>query len=365
MLIVDDEKVNRDFLKLVFLSSGCDVIEAENGKEAVEKAKREKPDVIIMDIIMPIMNGLEACRAIKQDPDTVNIPIVVVTALGDLKHRLEGLESGADEFIAKPFDKNELLLRVKNLIKIKRYNDLLKNYNEVLEKEVLERTKELREAYKRLDAAYLELIERLGRAAEYRDDETGEHTKRVGKICGVIARALGLPDDVVKQIEYATPMHDLGKIGIPDNILLKPGKLTPEEFEIMKRHTIIGADILKGSSHPIMQMAERVALTHHEKWNGKGYPYGLKEEEIPLEGRICSLVDFFDACTSDRVYRPAMPVEKVLDMIKEERGNSFDPKLVDVFFDVLDEIMKIKEQFQTDIGGGFRYKDIMNRKEEK
>ncbi len=351
VLVVDDEKVNREFVKLIFLTSGCDVVEAENGLEAIEKAKKEAPDIIVMDIVMPIMNGLEACRRLKEDPATSNIPIIMVTALGDLKHKIEGLESGADEFITKPFDKNELVLRVKNLIKVKRYNDLLKNYSDVLEKEVTERTRELQEAYDRLDAAYLELIQRLGRAAEYRDDETGEHTKRVGKMCGILARALGLPDEEAKRIEYATPMHDIGKIGIPDSILLKPGRLTPQEFDVMKKHTVIGADILKGSSHPVLQMAERVALSHHERWDGKGYPYGLKGEEIPFEGRCCSIIDFFDACTSDRVYRKAMDVDVVLDMIKAERGKAFDPKMVDVFFESLDEIMKVKEEFQGDVKG--------------
>ncbi len=344
VLVVDDEGVNRELVRLVFEGAGCEVIEAENGLEAIEKAKKHKPDVILMDIIMPIMNGIEACRRLKSDPETFNIPVVMVTALGDLGHKLEGLNAGADEFITKPFDKNEILLRVQNLMKLKRYSDLLRDYSSLLENEVEERTKELREAYRKLDEAYFELIQRLGRAAEYRDDETGEHTRRVGKMCGVLARALDLDEETVRHIEYATPMHDIGKIGVPDRILLKPGKLTPEEFEIMKRHTIIGADILKGGEHPVMRMAEAVALTHHERWDGKGYPYGLKEEEIPLEGRICSIVDFFDACTSDRIYRPAMDVDRVLKMIKEERGKAFDPKLVDVFFDCFDEIYKIKKE---------------------
>ncbi len=345
VLVVDDESVNREFVRLIFERSGCEVLEAENGQEAIEVAKREKPDVILMDIIMPFMNGLEACRKLKSDPETFNIPVVMVTALGDLSHKLEGFKAGADEFITKPFDKNELLLRVQNLIKIKRYNDLLKDYSNVLEKEVQKRTEKLRQAYKQLDEAYYELIQRLGRAAEYRDDETGEHTKRVGIMCGIMAKALDMDEEAVKNLEYATPMHDIGKIGIPDKILLKPGKLTEKEFEIMKRHTIIGADILKGGTHPVMQIAEKVALAHHERWDGKGYPYGLKEQDIPLEGRICSLIDFFDACTSDRIYRPAMQVDVVLDMIKDEKGKAFDPKLVDVFFKILDDLMEVKKRF--------------------
>ena len=348
MLVVDDEEINRELLRIVFESAGFEVIEATNGKEAIEKARSEHPDVILLDIIMPVMNGIEACKKLKEDPDTFPIPVVMVTALGDVGHRVEGLRAGADDFITKPFDKGEILLRVQNLLKVKKYNDLLKDYSNLLEKEVEERTKELVEAYYKLDRAYLEVIQRLGRAAEFRDDETGEHTKRVGIMCGVLARELDLDEERAKHIEYATPLHDLGKIGIPDCILLKPGKLTPKEFEIMKKHTIIGAEILKGSEHPVMRIAETVALSHHERWDGKGYPYGLKESEIPLEARICTVIDFFDACTSDRVYRPAMEVDKVLDMIKAERGKAFDPIIVDAFFRCLDEIMKVRERYRGD-----------------
>ena len=344
ILVVDDQKANRELVKTALGELGYEIVEAENGQEAVEIAKKEKPDIILMDIAMPVMNGIEACRKLKSDLETFDIPIVMVTALGDLQYKLEGFKAGADEFITKPYDKGELVLRVRNLLKLKKYSDLLKDYNEILEREVEERTKELRKAYKRLDLAYLELIQRLGRAAEYRDDETGEHTRRVGRMCEILTRALGLDDKTCRHIRYATPMHDIGKIGIPDRILLKPGKLTPEEFEVMKRHTLIGADILGGSDYPIMEMAERVALTHHERWDGKGYPLGLKEEEIPIEGRICSVVDFFDACTSGRVYRPAMDVDVVLDMLKKERGKAFDPRVVDVFFSVVDEILKVKRE---------------------
>jgi len=262
-----------------------------------------------------------------------------------LDNKIKGFESGADEYITKPYEKNELLLRVKNMLKVKRYHDLLRDYSNILENEVIEKTKKLQEAYKKLDAAYLELIHRLGRAAEYRDDETGEHTKRVGKMCALMAEAMDFEDTFKKNIEYASPLHDLGKIGIPDNILLKPGRLTKEEMEVIKKHTIIGADILSGSSHPIIAMAETIALTHHERWDGKGYPRGLKGEEIPIEGRICAIVDFFDACTSERVYRPAMDVEKVVDIIKSEKGKHFDPELVEVFLENLDRFVETKFNF--------------------
>lgn len=335
-------------------------MEATNGKEAIEIARKEKPDVILMDIVMPVMTGLEACRILKEDPETFHIPVIIITALGDLNHKLECFKYGADEFIIKPYDKNELLLRVRNLFKIKSYHDLLKDYSYILEREIDERTKELQEAYQKLDLAYLELIQRLGRAAEYRDDETGEHTKRVGKMCRIIAEALEMPEELIKNIEYATPMHDIGKIGIPDKILLKPGKLTPEEFEVMKRHTYIGADILSKGAHPVMEMAERVALTHHERWDGKGYPLGLKEEEIPIEGRICSIVDFFDACTSRRIYRAAMDVEKVLDMIRKEKGMAFDPQIVEVFLSCIDDILKVKEEYSKNRKRGEKDEDLQH-----
>ncbi len=342
ILVVDDEKINRDFVKLVFKDSGCKVLEASNGEEALEIIKKEKPDIVLLDIIMPGMLGFEVCKRIKRDPETADIPVIIVTALGDLDNKIKGFESGADEYITKPYEKNELLLRVKNMLKVKKYHDLLRDYSSILEREVIEKTKKLQEAYKRLDAAYLELIHRLGRAAEYRDDETGEHTKRVGKMCALMAEALDFDDHFRKNIEYASPLHDLGKIGIPDNILLKPGKLTKEEMEVIKKHTIIGADILSGSDHPVIVMAETIALTHHERWDGKGYPRGLKGEEIPIEGRICAIVDFFDACTSERVYRPAMDVETVVDMIKQEKGKHFDPSLVDIFLENLDKIVEMK-----------------------
>ena len=346
ILVVDDEKINRDFVKLVFKDSGCKIIEAENGEQALEIIEYDKPDIILLDIIMPGMLGFDVCRKIKRNPETADIPVIIVTALGDVDSKIKGFEAGADEYITKPYEKNELLLRVKNMLKVKKYHDLLKDYSIILEREVVEKTRELHEAYRKLDKAYLELIHRLGRAAEYRDDETGEHTKRVGKMCAIMAEALDLGDNFKKMIEYASPLHDIGKIGIPDSILLKPGKLTPEEMEIIKEHTIIGADILSGSDYPVIVMAETIALTHHERWDGKGYPRGLKEEEIPIEGRICAIIDFFDACTSHRVYRPAIDVEKVLNMIEEEKGKHFDPLIVDAFMKYKDEIIRAKTGIQ-------------------
>jgi len=346
ILIVDDEKINLDLLEALLSQEGYSVIKATSGKEGIEKAINEHPSIILLDVMMPDMTGFEVCEKLKSMEEFSTVPIIMVTALGDREAKLKGLRAGADEYLLKPVDNSELTLRVKNMLKLKAYYDYMKDAKILLEKKVAERTKELREAYKKLDEAYLEIIHRLGRAAEYRDDETGEHIQRMSRYCAILAKTIGLSAERQKEIYYAAPMHDVGKIGIPDGILLKPGPLTTQEFEIMKKHTIIGAQILSGSDHPVLKLAEVMALTHHERWDGKGYPQGLKKEEIPLEGRICAIADFFDACTSERTYRPALPNEKVFEMIKEERERGFDPQLVDAFFESLDEILKVQKSFQ-------------------
>ena len=347
ILVVDDDPVNLMLLETILHQLGYQVSKAATGNEALEKAVAEKPSIILLDIMLPDISGFEVCKTLKSQRDLATTPIVMVTALGDRESKLKGLETGADEYLVKPIDRVELLLRVKNLLKVKAYNDYLEGIKGLLEREVNKRTQELQEAYKKLDDAYLEIIQRLGRAAEYRDDETGEHIQRMSRYCQILAREMGLSQEQQKEIFYASPMHDVGKIGIPDHILLKKGPLTPEEFEIMKQHTIIGAQILSGSRHPILKKAEIMALTHHERWDGTGYPQGLKGEEIPIEGRICGLADFFDACTSHRVYRPAMDNERVLGMIRNQTGKHFDPRVVEAFFDVLPEILEIQEAFRT------------------
>lgn len=346
ILVVDDDPVNLMLLETILQQLGYQVSKAVTGTEALEKAQKEKPSIILLDIMLPDISGFEVCKTLKSKKELSTTPIVMVTALGDRESKLKGLEVGADEYLVKPIDRVELLLRVKNLLKVKAYNDYLEGIKDLLEREVNKRTQELQEAYKKLDNAYLEIIQRLGRAAEYRDDETGEHIQRMSRYCQVLAREIGLSLEEQKEILYASPMHDVGKIGIPDNILLKQGPLTKEEFEIMKRHTVIGAEILSGSQHPVLKMAETMALTHHERWDGKGYPHGLRGDEIPLEGRICGLADFFDACTSHRVYRPAMDNKEVLEVIKRESGKHFDPLIVEAFFDTLPEIQEIQKTIQ-------------------
>ena len=346
ILVVDDDPVNLMLLEAILQQLGYNVSKAATGKEALEKATTEKPSIILLDVMLPDISGFEVCKTLKSKRELSTIPIVMVTALGDRESKLKGLEAGADEYLIKPIDRVEILLRVKNLLKVKAYNDYLEGIKDLLEREVNKRTQELQEAYRKLDDAYLEIIQRLGRAAEYRDDETGEHIQRMSRYCQILAREMGLSLEHQKEILYAAPMHDVGKIGIPDSILLKKGPLTPEEFEIMKQHTIIGAQILSGSKHPVLKMAEIMALTHHEKWDGTGYPQGLKGQEIPLEGRICGLADVFEACTSHRVYRPAMKKEEVLKIIRQGSGKHFDPRIVEAFFDVLPEIEEIKRTCQ-------------------
>lgn len=345
ILIVDDEEVNRVVLSRILEIAGYEVISARDGAEAIDKVENEKPDVIILDLIMPQISGIDVLSILKERYDLRKMPVIVLTALGDIATKREAFELGAIDFIVKPFDKEDLMIRLNNILKIKSYYELIESYNVLLEEEVERRTQMLKHMMKKLEDIHEDLIFRLGKAAEYRDDATGNHAKRVGKISYIVAETLGLNRERCKIIELASPMHDIGKIGIPDNILLKSGKLTHEEFEIMKRHTIIGYDILSGSEHPLLIAAANIALYHHERWDGKGYPFGLEKEMIPLDARIVAVTDFFDACTSKRIYRKEpMEIGRTLEIIKDERGKHFDPLVVDAFFDSIGEILKVKEE---------------------
>lgn len=291
------------------------------------------------------MDGFEVTRRIRQDDQHRLLPIILVTALRDMEDRVKGIEAGCDDFISKPFDKMELLARVRSLLKVKAYNDLMQNYRKELEVEVTLRTEELKQAFEKIKAASLDTIYRLSMAAEFRDDDTGAHIKRMSLYTAAIARSMGLTEHAIENILYAAPMHDLGKIGIADLILLKPAGLTPAEWEIMKQHTLIGAKILKGSDAEFIRLGEVIALSHHEKWDGSGYPTGLKGIEIPIAGSITAIADVFDALTTKRPYKEAFSVEKSLAIIREGRGNHFDPDVVDAFLAIQDEILTIKKQY--------------------
>jgi len=342
ILIVEDDDVTRRVMERMLASMDCEVILAHDGEEALKKVKDTPPDVILLDIMMPRMDGFEVARRLKESEETKIIPVVMVTSLDEVEHRVKALEVGADDFLTKPVDKSELSARVQSLLKVKGYNDQMRNYQKELETEVAERTKQIK-------AASLETVYCLSRAAEYKDEDTGAHIQRMSHYSAAVARKMGIEEETVEAILYASPMHDIGKIGIPDSILLKPGKLLPSEWEIMKQHTTFGARILEGSETEFTKLAEIVALTHHEKWNGSGYPQGLKTTEIPLAGRITAIADVFDAMTSRRPYRKEpLSLEETFRLVKDGRGNHFDPEVVDAFFAAKEEILTIKEKYKDE-----------------
>lgn len=329
ILIVDDISENIDVLNVI-LNEDYDVKVAINGMMALKITQKLKPDLILLDIMMPGMDGYEVCEHLKDDLETRKIPIIFVTAKDQVIDEAHGFEVGAVDYITKPVSPPIVLARVKTHL-------ALYDQSRTLETLVKERTKEL-------DETRLEIIRRLSRAAEYRDNETGMHIIRMSKFSQLIALEIGLDETQAELILNASPMHDVGKIGIPDNILLKPGKLTDEEFDIMKKHCEYGVKIIGEHSSEILKFASEVAISHHEKWNGRGYPKGLKGEKIPLPGRIAAVADVFDALTSVRPYKKAWTVEDAVALIKKESGEHFEPRIVKAFFNVLPEILKIKEQ---------------------
>ncbi len=330
ILVVDDEKQNRSLLRAMLKSIGYRSEIAVDGPDALTKVKLG-PDLVLLDVMMPGMDGYRVTQRIREDPDHGHIPIVMVTVLTDKDDRLRAIAAGANGFITKPVDKTELSVCIESLLKMKRAQDEVRRDRAALKARLdgglaaLEHAyDDLTETETRTRKAYEETIHHLVLAAESKHDGTGHHVKRVGDFCAVLAQASGLPSDDVEILRIASAMHDVGKIGIPDTILCKPGPLTEDEREIMKTHTIIGAQILGGSSSPLLQAAQIIALSHHERWDAKGYPKGLAGEQIPLYGRICAVADVFDALTSDRVYRKAIPDERALEIIERGRGILFE-----------------------------------------
>ncbi len=348
ILVVDDQIQNIELLEAHLLPLGYEIIQALTGEEALEKLSANQIDLVLLDVMMPGLNGFEVARRIRQNAEHRLLPIILLTALRETEDRIKGIEAGCDDFISKPFDKIELIARVKSLLKVKAYNDLLNNYREELESEVAKRTEELKNALERIKEASLETIYRLSVASEYRDKDTGAHIKRVSRYAAAIARHIGLDESTVESILYAAPMHDLGKIGIPDQILVKPSKLDQMEWEIMKHHTAIGSKILKGSNAEFISIAETIARCHHENWDGSGYPNGLKGKEIPISARITTLADVFDSLTSRRSYKEPFSMEKSFSIITEGKGTHFDPDLVDAFFAIQEEILTIRNQYICD-----------------
>ena len=322
VLIVDDEYIGRETLQSVLEGEGYELEMAENGLQAIEKAKRLLPDVILLDVMMPGMTGFEVCQRIRNDPQIAEIPIIILTALDDRESLLNALKAGADDFISKPFDRYELRARLMGITRLNRYQKLIQ-----------ERAK-LREANAQLLSAYEATIEGWSHAMDLRDRETEGHSQRVTELTVKLARALGIiSDDDIMHIRRGALLHDMGKIGIPDSILHKPDKLTDEEWTTMRKHPQLAYDML----YPIeyLHPALEIPLNHHEKWDGTGYPRGLKGEEIPIVARLFAVVDVWDALTSDRPYRPAWSQEESLTYIREQSGKHFDPQVVDLFFEVV------------------------------
>lgn len=322
ILIVDDEPVNLRVLRQI-LQEKYKLSFARSGNDALQLIQNEHPDLILLDIMMPEMTGLEVCQQLKETPSTSHIPIIFVTALQDSVDEAHGFEIGAVDYIVKPVVPSVVLARVKTHLSLVQANEL--------------RT------------THIDLIQRLGRAAEYKDNETGLHVQRMSHYAKIIAMAYGFSESFADELMMAAPMHDIGKIGITDNILLKPGKLTADEFEEMKTHTLIGAEILANSRSSLIQLAHKVALTHHEKWDGSGYPLGLKGEEIPIEGRIVAIADIFDALTSVRPYKDAWSVEDAINFILEQSGKHIDPALPPLLIEKLPEILEIKQRLSDSV----------------
>ena len=350
ILIVDDVPVNVKVARAHLESVGySDIVSVTDATQVLSTVYRDDPDILLLDIMMPEVSGLEILQTLRADERYARLPVLILTGAESRELKTEALRLGATDFLTKPVDPEDLIPRVRNAL-------LVKSYQDNLERKVRERTTALEKSQQ-------EIIHCLARAAEYRDNDTGNHVVRVGRYASLTARELGLDDRHVRLIEQAAVLHDVGKIGIPDAILLKPGKLTPEEFEIIQKHcgfgkkifqalsqdeygvlmshTTLGASIV-GCDSPLLEMARTIALTHHEKWDGTGYPLGLAGEDIPIEGRITAVADVFDALGSVRPYKPAFPLEKCLAILKEERGKHFEPRVVDAFLARKQEVVAIQ-----------------------
>ena len=333
ILIVDDDASNIDLLHNLLDIGGYDIVRtAMGGREAIKEAASFDPDLILLDLQMPDIDGYAVLDKLRRSANSgVYLPILVVTADATRTARKRALELGASDFLTKPVDATEVLLRVKNFLVMRAMSLELNSRNFDLEEKVKARTQELEETQ-------VEIVERLALAGERRDDQTGEHTRRVGDLAAAIAQALGLTKRKVHLIRLAARLHDLGKIGTPDSILLKPGKLTADEFQEMQAHCDVGASILAHSKTPLLQMAEKIAHCHHERFDGSGYPRGLARSAIPIEARIVSVADVYDALTNERPYKEAWPIAAAISEIQSKSGTQFDPQVVTAFLSVISAI---------------------------
>jgi putative two-component system response regulator len=339
ILLVDDQAVNVTLLSRILKHAGYQhIYSTTDSRQAVALYMEHNIDLLLLDIRMPHLDGFDVMQQLQSQITNDYLPILVLTAELTSETRSKALSNGAKDFLTKPFDREEVLLRIRNILEVRILHNQIRQQNENLEDAVKKRTQELEDSR-------LEIIQRLGVAAMYKDNETGNHVLRMSKFSQLLAKAAGLSDELADIILYTAPMHDIGKIGIPDRVLLKPGKLDAEEWEIMQSHVTIGGEILSGSDSELMVTARNIALSHHEKWDGSGYPNGTSGEDIPIEGRICAICDVFDALTSERPYKEAWPLEKAINLIREESGRHFDPTLTILFENILDDILYYRNQY--------------------
>ncbi|MGI4842230.1 MAG: HD-GYP domain-containing protein [Janthinobacterium lividum] len=318
ILAVDDEASNLQLLRQI-LQDHYRLLFAKDGARALELARQELPDLVLLDVMMPGMSGYEVCASLKADPATAATPVIFVTALTDTADELEGFEAGAVDYITKPVSPPIVRARVRTHLSLVRMEELR--------------------------ATRLEIVQRLGLAAEYKDNETGLHVIRMSHFSRILGIAAGMSEVEADDLLHAAPMHDVGKIGIPDRILQKPGPLDPDEWKIMQSHVTIGAEIIGEHGGGMLALAAQIALTHHEKYDGSGYPHGLRGEDIPLAGRIVAIADVFDALTSKRPYKRAWTEQEALDFLREQKGRHFDPALVDLFIEQMPAVRAVQQRW--------------------
>ncbi|MFH2123285.1 MAG: HD domain-containing phosphohydrolase [Pseudomonadota bacterium] len=339
ILIVDDNPANISLLECILEDEGYEQFTSTiDPRMVLPLCQQDDFDLILLDIRMPYMSGLEVMQQLRDQLTDDYLSVLVLTAQTDMQTRQEALKLGAKDFVTKPFEQWEVMLRIRNLLETRHFYKKQLIRGDVLEEEVKRRTEEIR-------SVQLEIIRRLGLAGEYRDNETGAHVVRMSRMAEIIARGAGLDSKICELVLFSSPMHDIGKIGIPDKVLLKPGPLDADEWEIMKNHVRIGKEIIGDYPAEIMWMAGTIALSHHERWDGSGYPQGLKGEDIPIYGRIAAISDVFDALLSRRPYKDPWPPERALQLIQEEAGKHFDPRLVQVFVDNFHAIMEVQTAF--------------------
>ena len=345
LLVVDDEEMNIRIVTASLKKAGCFNVSAlTDPNEVINWCSAHPVDLLLLDLNMPSLHGLELMAMMQRDLEHPP-QVVVLTALTSTEDKMQALELGALDYLMKPFDVNELLLRVRNSLRLVALSKELKDERDNLHLEVKRQTEQL-------ENTQSEILYRLGRAAEYRDNETGAHVVRMSKSCGALALAATGDGEFANQVQMASQMHDVGKIGIPDGVLLKQGKLNDREWDIMRSHARIGYEILSDTDTPLMHMAAQIALTHHERWDGKGYPNGLKGADIPLESRIVALCDVYDALRSERPYKQPWSQEDTCKLISEEAGNHFDPELTEVFLSIVDSIEGIRQQHPDELPNG-------------